>query len=140
MDDARDDSVAAGAEEARRAAVLRPLVQAYLNGTGSLERGINDAVWELGVSRATVRRWTTWVAGTGEDPKQAGGRAPRGGGRGGGVNGVRRPGVDAGGLGEVPVEGLADVGYYIATAPGPRRARVQTFIDWLKRELGSGAA
>jgi putative transposase len=34
--------------------VLRPLVQAFLKGTGSLESGINDAVWELGVSRATV--------------------------------------------------------------------------------------
>ena len=54
MNDDGEDSVAVGAEEARRAAVLRPLVQAYLNGTGSLERGINDAVWELGVSRATV--------------------------------------------------------------------------------------
>ena len=51
MDDDREDS--AGGEEARRAAVLRPLVQAYLKGTGSLESGINDAVWELGVSRAT---------------------------------------------------------------------------------------
>ena len=29
MDDDREDFVAAGAEEARRAAVLRPLVQAY---------------------------------------------------------------------------------------------------------------
>ena len=54
MNDDGEDCVAVGAEEARRAAVLRPLVQAYLNGTGSLERGINDAVWELGVSRATV--------------------------------------------------------------------------------------
>jgi len=57
MDDDGEDSVAVGAEEARRAAVLRPLVQAYLKGTGSLERGINDAVWELGVSRTTVWRW-----------------------------------------------------------------------------------
>ncbi|WP_305798462.1 DNA-binding domain-containing protein, partial [Thioclava sp. F28-4] len=57
MDDYGEDSVAVGAEEARRAAVLRPLVQAFLKGTGSLESGINDAVWELGVSRATVWRW-----------------------------------------------------------------------------------
>ncbi|PSH61674.1 hypothetical protein CU102_26765 [Phyllobacterium brassicacearum] len=36
---------ATGAEVARRAAVLRPLVQAYLTGSGSLESGIRDAVW-----------------------------------------------------------------------------------------------
>ena len=57
MDDYGEDSVAVGAEEARRASVLRPPVQAFLKGTGSLESGINDAVWELGVSRATVWRW-----------------------------------------------------------------------------------
>ena len=57
-----------------------------------------------------------------------------------GVKSILQPELDAGRLVEVPVEGLPDVGYYIATAPGPRRARVQTFIDWLKRELGSGAA
>lgn len=45
-----------GAEDQRRAMVLRPLVQVYLSGTGSLESGIRDAVWELGVSRA--REWT----------------------------------------------------------------------------------
>lgn len=38
MDDDRDDSVAAGAEEARRATVLRPLVQEYLKGTGGVDR------------------------------------------------------------------------------------------------------
>ena len=52
-----DQAGATGAEAARRAAVLRPLVQAYLTGSGSLESGIRDAVWELGVSRATVWRW-----------------------------------------------------------------------------------
>jgi putative transposase len=44
MENDGEDSVAVGAEEGRRAAVLRPVVQAYLNGTGSLESGINDAV------------------------------------------------------------------------------------------------
>jgi hypothetical protein len=42
--------------------VLRPLVQSYLNGTASLESGINDAVWELGVSRAAVWRWIKRLA------------------------------------------------------------------------------
>lgn len=51
MENDGEDSIAVGAEEARRASVLRPLVQALLKGTGSLESGINDAVWELGVSR-----------------------------------------------------------------------------------------
>ena len=73
-----EDSVAVGAEEARRAAVLRPLVQAYLNGTGSLERGINDAVWELGVSRATVWRWIKRLA---EEGGRTSALAPRKRGR-----------------------------------------------------------
>jgi len=50
----RDLTETAGVEALRRAAVLRPLVQAYLAGTGCLEAGIRDAVRELGVSRATV--------------------------------------------------------------------------------------
>ena len=37
-----EDCGDAGAEALRRASVLRPLVQAYLNGTGSLESGIRD--------------------------------------------------------------------------------------------------
>ena len=52
----------AGAEVLRRASVLRPLVQAYLNRTGSLESGIRDAVWELGVSKTTVWRWIRRLA------------------------------------------------------------------------------
>lgn len=51
-----------GAEALRRASVLRPLVQAYLNRTGSLEGGIRDAVWELGVSKTTVWRWIRRLA------------------------------------------------------------------------------
>lgn len=57
MDDEGEDSVAVGAEEACRATVLRPLVQAFPKGTGSLESSINDADWELGVSKSTVWRW-----------------------------------------------------------------------------------
>jgi len=73
-----EDSVAVGAEEARRAAVLRPLVQAFLKGTGSLESGVNDAVWELGVSRATVWRWITRLA---EEGGRSSALAPRKRGR-----------------------------------------------------------
>ncbi|GGH41931.1 hypothetical protein [Cribrihabitans marinus] len=62
MENDGEDSIAVGAEEARRAAVLPPLVQAFLKGTGSLEGGVNDAVWELGVSRATVWRWIKLLA------------------------------------------------------------------------------
>ena len=47
-----DPGEAVGAETHRRATVLRPLVEAYLAGAGSLESGVRDAVWELGVSRA----------------------------------------------------------------------------------------
>ena len=78
MNDDGEDSVAVGAEEARRAVVLRPLVQAYLKGTGSLERGINDAVWELGVSRATVWRWIKRLA---EEGGRTSALAPRKRGR-----------------------------------------------------------
>ena len=73
-----EDSVAVGAEEARRAAVLRPLVQAFLKGTGSLESGINDAVWELGVSRATIWRWIKRLA---EEGGRTSALAPRKRGR-----------------------------------------------------------
>ena len=44
------------AKALRRASVLRPLVQTYLDRTGSLESGIGDAVWELGVSKTAVWR------------------------------------------------------------------------------------
>ena len=57
-----EDCSDAGAEALRRASVLRPLVQAYLNRTGSLESGIRDAVWELGVSKTTVWRWIRRLA------------------------------------------------------------------------------
>ncbi|MGX9353481.1 DNA-binding domain-containing protein (plasmid) [Shimia sp. W99] len=57
MERAGEQDETVGAETARRAAVLRPLVQAYLAGSGGLESRIRDAVWELGVSRATVWRW-----------------------------------------------------------------------------------
>jgi hypothetical protein len=57
-----DHAEAIGAEAARKAAVLRPLVQEYLSGTGSLESGIHDAVCELGVSRATDWRWIRRLA------------------------------------------------------------------------------
>ena len=60
-----DQAGATGAEAARRAAVLRPLVQAYLTASGSLESGIRDAVWKLGVSRATVWRWIRRLAAEG---------------------------------------------------------------------------
>jgi putative transposase len=53
------------AEAQRRASVLRPLVQAYLSRAGSLESGIGDAVWELGVSRTTVWRWIRRLAAEG---------------------------------------------------------------------------
>ncbi len=42
--------------------MLRPLVQAFLKGAGRLESGINDAVWGLSVSRATVWRWRKRLA------------------------------------------------------------------------------
>ena len=57
-----EESGDVGAEALRRASVLRPLVQAYLNRSGSLEGGIRDAVWELGVSRTTVWRWIRRLA------------------------------------------------------------------------------
>ena len=43
-----EDSGDAGAEALHQTSVLGPLVQAYLNRTGSLESGVHDAVWELG--------------------------------------------------------------------------------------------
>jgi len=55
------------------------------------------------------------------------------------VESIVKPELDAGRLVEVPTEGLPEAAYFIVTAPGPRRARVQTFIDWLKRDLGTGA-
>ena len=57
-----DHAGATGAEATRRAAVLRPLVQTYLTGSCSLESGIRDVVWELGVSRGTVWRWIRRLA------------------------------------------------------------------------------
>ena len=57
-----EDAGDVGAEALRRASVLRPLVQAYLSRTRSLESGIRDAVWELGVSKTTVWRWIRRLA------------------------------------------------------------------------------
>ena len=62
MEGNSEDSGDVGAEVLRRASVLRPLVQMYLSRTGSLESGIRDAVWELGVSKATVWRWIRRLA------------------------------------------------------------------------------
>ena len=66
MDREEDHARTIGAEATRRAAVLRPLVQDYLSGKGSLESGIRDAVWQLGVSRATVGRRADQCAGAAE--------------------------------------------------------------------------
>jgi putative transposase len=57
-----NDEVCGDAEALRRTSVLRPLVQAYLNRTGSLASGIRDAVWELGVCMTTVWRWIRRLA------------------------------------------------------------------------------
>ena len=62
MESDGDEFGASGAVAARRAAVLRPPFLGYLAGTGSLESGIRVAVWELGVSRATVWRWIRRLA------------------------------------------------------------------------------
>ena len=73
-----EESGDVGAEALRRASVLRPLVQAYLNRSGSLESGIRDAVWELGVSRTTVWRWIRRLA---EEGGRTSALAPRKRGR-----------------------------------------------------------
>ena len=78
MESDGDEFGANGAEAARRAAVLRPLVRDYLAGTGSLESGVRDAVWELGVSRATVWRWIRRLA---EEGGRTSSLAPRKRGR-----------------------------------------------------------
>ena len=78
MESDGDEFGANGAEAARRAAVLRPLVRDYLAGTGSLEGGVRDAVWELGVSRATVWRWIRRLA---EEGGRTSSLAPRKRGR-----------------------------------------------------------
>ena len=78
MESDGDEFGANGAETARRAAVLRPLVRDYLAGTGSLESGVRDAVWELGVSRATVWRWIRRLA---EEGGRTSSLAPRKRGR-----------------------------------------------------------
>ena len=78
MESDGDEFGASGAAAARRAVVLRPLVQDYLAGTSSLESGIRDAVWELGVSRATVWRWIRRLA---EEGGRTSALAPRKRGR-----------------------------------------------------------
>lgn len=62
MEADREEVGGIGAEDQRRASVLRPLVQAYLSGPGGLESEVRDACWELGVSRATVWRWIRRLA------------------------------------------------------------------------------
>lgn len=62
MDGAGEQDGTIGAETSRRLAVLRPLVEAHLAVAAGLESGIRDAVWELGVSRATVWRWIRRLA------------------------------------------------------------------------------
>ena len=78
MESDGDEFGANGAETARRAAVLRPLVRDYLAGISSLESGVRDAVWELGVSRATVWRWIRRLA---EEGGRTSSLAPRKRGR-----------------------------------------------------------
>ena len=73
-----DQAGTEGVEAARKVAVLRPLAQAYLAGAGSLESGIRDAIWELGVSRATVWRWIRRLV---EDGGRTSALAPHKGGR-----------------------------------------------------------
>jgi putative transposase len=70
--------VEAEAEALRRASVLHPLVQIYLGRTGSLESGIRDAVWKLGVSKTTVWRWIRRLA---EEGGRTGALIPRKRGR-----------------------------------------------------------
>ncbi|OWU85961.1 hypothetical protein ATO6_03540 [Oceanicola sp. 22II-s10i] len=55
-----------------------------------------------------------------------------------GVESIVRTELEAGRLVEIPCDILPEAAYFIVTAPGPRRQRVQVFIDWLKDSFGTG--
>ncbi|WP_375687948.1 LysR substrate-binding domain-containing protein [Pseudooceanicola sp. LIPI14-2-Ac024] len=95
-------------------------------------RNDTEARWlaQMGIDRDSLR--VTEVA----SPVLEVGSAVQGYGLMFGVESIVKPELDAGRLVEVPTEGLPSAAYAIVTASGPRRARVQTFIDWMKSDLG----
>ena len=124
MEGTDEDCGDAGAEALRRASVLRPLVQTYLSRTGSLESGIRDAVWELGVSKTTVWRWIRRLA---EEGGRTSALVPRKRGRP--MGSVMVPG---------DVEGIIEdhLTRYYLRRERPSLARVVTEIRSACRERG----